>query len=357
MQAIQHRSDLEKQKLQSQRKLSKKLEPCDCTKHHKPKCKYVKKSLQQKKIVEDQESLLKEISSNCSAIKRSLKKILNESLEEKISKYEEILERESALKLERGNFLVSLREHEAKDATLQKNLEEERSKLSKMKLNADKSSENSEIFRLKTRFKKLGETSNFLDAERLRLSEKIGLINQQLQESENQRDNYSELKKKWNAYSAFMQGVDKKGIPLKIMSSQLPVINAEIEKILHGVVEFTVEIEAENSSNALDVFINYGDSRRIIECASGMEKMLSSLAIRVALINVSNLPKSDILIIDEGFGALDDGNIEACSRLLISLKKWFRHILVISHIDAIKDTVDNVFDIQSKGKNSLIVYE
>ena len=154
-----------------------------------------------------------------------------------------------------------------------------------------------------------------------------------------------------------MQGVDKKGIPLKIMSSQLPVINAEIEKILHGVVEFTVEIEAENSSNALDVFINYGDSRRIIECASGMEKMLSSLAIRVALINVSNLPKSDILIIDEGFGALDDGNIEACSRLLISLKKWFRHILVISHIDAIKDTVDNVFDIQSKGKNSLIVYE
>ena len=49
----------------------------------------------------------------------------------------------------------------------------------------------------------------------------------------------------------------------------------------------------------MDIYINYGDSRRIIECASGMEKMISSLAIRVALINVSSLPKSDILILDD----------------------------------------------------------
>ena len=77
----------------------------------------------------------------------------------------------------------------------------------------------------------------------------------------------------------------------------------------------------------------------------------------MALINVSNLPKSDLLIIDEGFGSLDEGNIEACSRLLVALKKWFRHIFVISHIDAIKDVVDNVLDIRSKGKNSLVVYE
>jgi len=189
------------------------------------------------------------------------------------------------------------------------------------------------------------------------LSEKIGLNQQQLLDLEQEREKYAGLKKKWNAYTAFLQSVDKKGIPLKIMSSQLPVINAEIEKILHGVVDFTVNIEADDATNALDVFINYGDSKRVIECASGMEKMLSSLAIRVALINVSNLPKSDLLVIDEGFGALDDGNIEACSRLLVSLKKFFKCILIISHIDAIKDVVDNVLDIQSKGKNSLVVYE
>ena len=44
------------------------------------------------------------------------------------------------------------------------------------------------------------------------------------------------------------------------------------------------------------------------------------------LINVSSLPKCDILIIDEGFGSLDDMNVEACNRLLVSLKKNFKNV-------------------------------
>jgi exonuclease SbcC len=73
--------------------------------------------------------------------------------------------------------------------------------------------------------------------------------------------------------------------------------------------------------------------------------MISAIATRVALISMSSLPKSNIFIIDEGFGALDDTNLEACTRLLKSLKKYFSHILIISHVDAIKDAVDNFIDI------------
>jgi exonuclease SbcC len=76
-----------------------------------------------------------------------------------------------------------------------------------------------------------------------------------------------------------------------------------------------------------------------------MEKMISSIAIRVALTNISSLPKSTMLIIDEGFGALDESNLEACARLLTNLKSYFKNILIISHVDAIKDIVDNVIDI------------
>ena len=115
-----------------------------------------------------------------------------------------------------------------------------------------------------------------------------------------------------------------------------------------------MELEAESNSNAMDIFINYGDSRRIIECGSGMEKMMASLAIRVALINISSLPKTNLLVIDEGFGALDEMNVESCNRLLKSLKRWFRNILVISHVDGVKDIVDVVLDIRQHGKNSMI---
>ncbi len=154
-----------------------------------------------------------------------------------------------------------------------------------------------------------------------------------------------------------LQAVSKKGIPRQIISSQLPLINMEISKILQGITGFTVELEADSDSNAMDIYINYGDSKRIIELASGMEKMMASLVIRVALINISSLPKTDMLIIDEGFGALDETNIAACNTLLESLKKWFRNIIIISHIDAVKDSVDNVIDISSAGNNSLVRYD
>ena len=66
------------------------------------------------------------------------------------------------------------------------------------------------------------------------------------------------------------------------------------------------------------------------------------------------LTKTNMLIIDEGFGALDETNIEACSRLLESLKKWFRNIIVISHVDAIKDAVDNSLEITKNGKDAKV---
>ena len=172
-----------------------------------------------------------------------------------------------------------------------------------------------------------------------------------------EKKEYESLLTDWRVYGLIMNAVNKKGIPLQILSSQLPKINYEISKILQGVVGFTVELEADQNSNAMDIYINYGDSRRVIECGSGMEKMVSSLAIRVALINISSLPKTDLLMIDEGFGALDEMNIEACNRLLESLKKWFRTIIVISHIDAVKDAVVNVLEITHKGKDSRVYHE
>ena len=140
-----------------------------------------------------------------------------------------------------------------------------------------------------------------------------------------------------------------------LIRNSLPKINNEIKSILGGVVSFTITLE--DSSNALEVYIDYGDSKRIIECASGMEKMLASIAIRVALINISNLPKSDMFIIDEGFGALDDSNIEACGRLLKSLKKYFKTILIISHVDTIKDIVDKNLEISVRGHDAYVEYK
>jgi len=203
----------------------------------------------------------------------------------------------------------------------------------------------------------LTESVNQKDATRISLAQMIGSIEARIERTRSEKEKYAKLISDWRMYELFINAVSKNGIPLKIMSVQMPAINAEIAKILQGVVGFTVELEADPETNEMEIYLNYGDSKRIIECGSGMEKMMASLAIRVALINITTLPKSDILIIDEGFGALDDMNIEACTRLLNSLKKWFKSIMVISHIDAVKDSVENVIDITYKEMNASVIYE
>jgi DNA repair exonuclease SbcCD ATPase subunit len=64
-----------------------------------------------------------------------------------------------------------------------------------------------------------------------------------------------------------------------------------------------------------------------------------------------------MFVIDEGFGALDETSVEACNRLLSSLKKWFRVILVISHVDAVKESVDEVIEITRVGQDARVRYE
>src|SRR4030067_2467210 len=117
-----------------------------------------------------------------------------------------------------------------------------------------------------------------------------------------------------------MLACSKKGIPSQVIQSQLPMINTEIARLLHGIVDFTVQMEKDEELNTTEIYLDYGDSRRILETASGMEKMLSSLAIRVALLNASSLPRPDFIIIDEGFGVLDEEGIVASNRFLVTLK-------------------------------------
>jgi DNA repair protein SbcC/Rad50 len=93
-----------------------------------------------------------------------------------------------------------------------------------------------------------------------------------------------------------------------------------------------------------------------LELGSGMEKFISSLAIRVALINISNLPRPNFIIFDEGWGTLDSNHISEVKLLFDFLKNHFDFVLIISHIDSIKDLVDNLLEITKNSGFSQIKY-
>ena len=78
---------------------------------------------------------------------------------------------------------------------------------------------------------------------------------------------------------------------------------------------------------------------------SGAEKTIASMAIRLAMIAITNLPKSQIFILDEPATALDQEHMEGFTRLLQMIKSQFKTVLIISHLDHLKDVVDMTIDI------------
>ena len=81
---------------------------------------------------------------------------------------------------------------------------------------------------------------------------------------------------------------------------------------------------------------------------SGAEKTIAAMAIRLALLNVSTLPKSDIFVLDEPGTALDADNMEGFIRILDMVKTQFKTVLLISHLDSLKDIVDQQIFIDKK---------
>ncbi len=74
-----------------------------------------------------------------------------------------------------------------------------------------------------------------------------------------------------------------------------------VNNILNQVIDFTVELETDGKN--INVFICYDDAKWPLELSSGMERFLSSLALRIALIKITNLPKPDFIALDEGYGS------------------------------------------------------
>lgn len=221
---------------------------------------------------------------------------------------------------------------------------------------------NSQIHELESRQEEFETLQSELSTLRLRFQDNLkatGACANKLATLELDKLEAEKLMSEQKLLDAICVAFSKNAIPAMVIQSALPYLNAELDNILGGVVPFRVYLQTEvGNANVLDVMIEDEYSSRVIELASGMEKMIASLALRVALINLSRLPKPDFLVIDEGWDVLDETNVSRAVELLNSLKTKFRHILVISHVNALKEAADDFIMIQSGTGNeaSSVVY-
>jgi len=163
-----------------------------------------------------------------------------------------------------------------------------------------------------------------------------------------QQKELKDIQQEYAAFDLYMRCMHSNGIAYDIIKKQLPVINEEVAKVLANIVSF--EAFFEDDGKRLNIFIKHPKhDPRPLEMGSGAEKTIAAMAIRLALLSVSNLPKGDIFILDEPGTALDADNMEGFIRILDLIKSFFKTVILISHLDSLKDCVDTQIIIEKNG--------
>ena len=174
-----------------------------------------------------------------------------------------------------------------------------------------------------------------------------GYLDQRIESLEEKQTNFKDHQNDYEAYDLFSRCMHPNGIAYDIIKRSLPTINSEISKILANIVDFQVYFETDDSR--LDIYIQQPDcDASPLEMASGAEKTVAAMAIRLAFTNITSLPKSQIFVLDEPGTALDEERMEGFVRILDITASVFKTVILISHLDNLKDSADSIIIIEKK---------
>lgn len=185
-----------------------------------------------------------------------------------------------------------------------------------------------------------------LENQRLSLLKEIGSSEKAIQIFQEEKDNFASKKDLFRLYEIYLQMMGKNGISYQILGRKLPVVEEETNHILSQIVPFRVQIENNDEEKTIKIFVFADGLRKPVELCSGGEKTLVALALRTVLWRVSGLSKSKILILDESLSFLDEGKHEQVLKLLVYLKNYFKHIILITHNEQLKYIVDSAIYVE-----------
>ena len=256
---------------------------------------------------------------------------------------------DSKLALQQENLVLDTDRQEEKVVSLSQTLQECEERLKQLELKKDivanfhKLQEDEKLCKLKI---------NDLESEATKIQQKITTFYKEsgyhvstLETLEEEKQELGEKRKEFAAYDLYLKAMHPNGISYQVIKNKLPVINEEINKMLTNIVDFQIFLT--NDDDKLDIMIKHPKyDARPLEMGSGAEKTLASIAIRLAFLSVTSLPKSDIFVLDEPGTALDSDNLTGFIRILELIKRSFKTVLLISHLDALKDVADMQINIE-----------
>jgi DNA repair exonuclease SbcCD ATPase subunit len=85
-----------------------------------------------------------------------------------------------------------------------------------------------------------------------------------------------------------------------------------------------------------------------------MEHFITQLSIKIAMSTIYMYPKLRTLFLDENISVMDKEHIENINIIYDFLKKYYKNIIIITHIEDAKRHIDEEIKIIKKNKNSYV---
>ena len=281
-----------------------------------------------------------------------------QTYEEDWTIFQDAKQKEDKIDRELNQFIrqVSNLEHQEKE--LLSNIESTEQVIEDWYKNEEQIKENNrvrkELDKVEKDLKTLKQESKKTNKTLLKLNGEVSSLKSNKEQIEERIQEVKDLEEQNKLYDFYLNALGKDGIPYELIEKALPMIEGEVNNILGQIVEFGMQLEMDGKN--INAQLVYGNQSWSLEMCSGMERFISGLAIRVALINVCNLPRPNFLVIDEGFGTLDSENLQSLFMLFSYLKTQFDFVMIISHIDSMRDVVDNIVEIKKVEGRSFVKY-
>ena len=271
-----------------------------------------------------------------------------ENYDTKLKELQSVQERETKVDREISQLINKLSTSETEEVKLdaqvttqQKLIEEYYKNEESIQLNKQT---RSEIVGVRTNLDSVKEDIKKLNKKLLELNGKVSALKNQKETITEKINEVKNLEEQHKLFEYYLNALSKDGVSYELISKALPMIEGEVNNILAQIVEFGMQLEMDGKN--INAYIVYDDQKWSLEMCSGMERFISGLAIRIALINVCNLPRPNFLVIDEGFGTLDSENLTSLYMLFSYLKTQFDFVMIISHIDSMRDVVDTLLEVK-----------
>ena len=314
-------------------------------------CKFIKDAHTAVSNINTAEISLKDLSLSKDSLKSNLDQSEHDKITDYLDKYAQVIEKKAEVKNSLSDLELKIEKNKLKIMETKSSISKLEDKKEEYEKNRD-TIENLEALNqkkkeIKAELKSKRGCHQACQSQVLELYKTNGWLEQKLNKIEEEKQNHLDMQEQYSAYDLFMRCMHANGISYDIIKKRLPIINDEVAKILTNIVDF--EVYFVNEENKLDILIKHPKhDPRPIEMGSGAEKTIAAIAIRLALLNVSTLPKGDVFILDEPGTALDEENMEGFTRILDMIKSHFKTVVLISHVDSLKDTVDTQILIDKK---------